>query len=72
MIDDFTSESSYISTRKSWFKENFKKDADEYPELFLQYLSEYTNRQLRFELEEFNKNYTELKESGFFECNKGS
>lgn len=68
-MDAIDREKSHISTRKAWFKSLFNKDADENLELFLQYLAEETNRELKFEIEEFNKNFKELKDSGFFDNN---
>ena len=65
----FEMEQSYIDTKKGQFETLFGVSADTKPELFIQYLSEYTNRQLRFALEEVNKNYEELKDSGFFDRN---
>lgn len=66
-MGSFEFEQSYINTKKSQFESLFNTSADENLDLFMQYLAEYTNRQLRFEVEKFNKNFTELKESGFFE-----
>lgn len=65
----FEHEEIYIENKKTQFESLFGLKADENPEQFILYLSEYTNRQLRFELEEINKNYMELKESGFFNRN---
>lgn len=60
----FELEESYIGTQKAYFKSFFNKDADENLNEFLMYLNERTNRELTAELEDFNKNFNELKESG--------
>lgn len=62
-MDDFTFEQTYIGGKKNQFKSLFDKDPDKNLELFLSYLSEYTNRQLMHELKAFNKNYSESKEN---------
>lgn len=70
MIDDFTREETYIERQKAYFKSLFKKDVSENLDEFLMYLSERTNRRLTEELEEFNKNFNELKESGILDNSK--
>lgn len=67
MLDPIDLESTYISIKKSWFKSIFKIDADDNLELFLQYLNEHTNRQLKHEIADLNKKLEEIKESGFFD-----
>ena len=42
----FEMEQSYIDTKKGQFETLFGVSADTKAELFIQYLSEYTNRQL--------------------------
>lgn len=64
---DFTDEQTYIGTKKAHFKILFEKDAGENLELFLNYISDLTNRQLNAELAELNNNFNELKDSGFFD-----
>jgi hypothetical protein len=66
-MDAFTFEQTYIGTQKAYFKSFFNKDADENQNEFLMYLNERTNRRLIGELEDFNKNFKELKESGILD-----
>ena len=66
-MDDFTREEVYIETAKSSFKALFNKDAANNLNKFLAYLNEGTNRRLIGELEKFNKNFKELKESGILD-----
>jgi hypothetical protein len=63
----FEYEESYIGTKKAQFESLFKKVADDNLNEFLMYLNEKTNRTLISELEEFNKNFEELKESGILD-----
>jgi hypothetical protein len=64
---DFAFEESYIGTQKNKFESLFNKKADDNLNEFLMYLNEKTNRTLISELEEFNKNFEELKESGILD-----
>lgn len=64
---DFEYEEAYIGTKKNQFKSLFGVPADENLQEFLMYLTDVTNRDLRDELNVFNKHINSLKEDGFFE-----
>lgn len=66
-MDDLTREETYIRTKKAYFKSLFNKDADSNLNEFLVYLTDINNRNLTAELEDFNKNFKELKESGILD-----
>lgn len=67
MVDPEIIEKTYMNKKKALFKSLFNKEADENLELFLQYSLEETNRELKHELNKFNDNFQELKDSGFFD-----
>lgn len=56
---DFEFEQCYIETKKAHFNILFNKDADENLELFLNYILEKTNRELKNEIELLNKEISE-------------